>query len=510
MVATLIPYGKLANGKYGIAIEDGTQRPLAAAIEILASLPSVGSADNFVGRVVFDETTQTVYTFRDEPAPQWRALDGAPVTVASGSPPTSPTPPTGDLFFSTTNSVLYIYTGVVWLAVGGQFAASVVANTYTGDGITDTFATGVTGPIPVGLINAYLDGVRQTPTADYISLGNNVKFLTPPANGTIVFVSTLASGAINQNAETTVQSYVADGATSIFDIGAAGLSASGVFVFKNGLIQTLSTHYTLSSQNTTITSLTRVGTTATAVTAQNHGRGIGSTVTIAGASPAGWNGTYVLTAVPAPNSFQFTVSNSLTTPATASPLIFFQPPTQNDKVTFLSLPGNGDLIEIRTLRHAVTGPSIGEANTATNVGAGVQVFKEKVGVDLQFKSFVNGPNMSITDLGNEVRFAVTSLNTFENRVGINTSTYVVGSNDSYVGVINTSVPVVIDITTIFTAGRRIMIGDESGGAATNSITITTGGTVAINGSFSGYVINTNYGHVTLVASPGGWFIRGAN
>jgi len=37
----------------------------------------------------------------------------------------------------------------------------------------------------------------------------------------------------------------------------------------------------------------------------------------------------------------------------------------------------------------------GEANTASNVGAGSGVFKEKVGVDLRFKSLVGGDNVTL-------------------------------------------------------------------------------------------------------------------
>lgn len=39
----------------------------------------------------------------------------------------------------------------------------------------------------------------------------------------------------------------------------------------------------------------------------------------------------------------------------------------------------------------------GEANTASNVGSGEGVFKEKVGVDLRFKSLVAGTNINIDD-----------------------------------------------------------------------------------------------------------------
>src|SRR5690606_2944538 len=50
----------------------------------------------------------------------------------------------------------------------------------------------------------------------------------------------------------------------------------------------------------------------------------------------------------------------------------------------------------------------GESNTASNVGAGVGVYKEKSGVDLRFKSLTSGASGTITVTadagGNEIDF----------------------------------------------------------------------------------------------------------
>jgi hypothetical protein len=43
-----------------------------------------------------------------------------------------------------------------------------------------------------------------------------------------------------------------------------------------------------------------------------------------------------------------------------------------------------------------TGIGIGEANTASNVGAGVGLYIGKTGVDLKFKTLVAGTNVSLT------------------------------------------------------------------------------------------------------------------
>lgn len=54
------------------------------------------------------------------------------------------------------------------------------------------------------------------------------------------------------------------------------------------------------------------------------------------------------------------------------------------------------------------GGGSGEANTGSNVGTGSQVFKTKVGVDLQFRSLVAGSGISITQSANEILIGLTA------------------------------------------------------------------------------------------------------
>ena len=53
------------------------------------------------------------------------------------------------------------------------------------------------------------------------------------------------------------------------------------------------------------------GTTATIRTTLDHGRSVGDVVTIAGVGVAGYNGTYSITAVPSPRTFQYTIASQL-------------------------------------------------------------------------------------------------------------------------------------------------------------------------------------------------------
>lgn len=54
-----------------------------------------------------------------------------------------------------------------------------------------------------------------------------------------------------------------------------------------------------------------------------------------------------------------------------------------------------------------SGAGTGEANTGSNLGTGAEVFKQKSGIDLQFRSLVEGDHISFTENANDVTAAVT-------------------------------------------------------------------------------------------------------
>ena len=68
--------------------------------------------------------------------------------------------------------------------------------------------------------------------------------------------------------------------------------------------------------------------------------------------------------------------------------------------------GSGIAISAGTDEITITNlGSSGEANTASNTGAGSQVFKQKSGVDLQFRTLVAGANISLTQNADTIDIA---------------------------------------------------------------------------------------------------------
>ena len=103
----------------------------------------------------------------------------------------------------------------------------------------------------------------------------------------------------------------------------------------------------------------------------------------------------------------------------------------------------------------------GEANTASNLGAGLGLWKQKVGVDLQFKSLVQGANITLTSNANDVTIAAT-------------------------GEANSAVNIGVAGTGIFTSksGVNIQLKGIAGG---NGITVTNNATditASVNQAFS--------------------------
>jgi len=529
MAIVLIPYGQLQSGRLGIAVDDVSGQPIASAIEVQATLPLVGDADNFDGRMVFAIDTQILYVFKAG-GPEWFPLEGIPVVVGVCNGPLAPNgqprPPvtgsevTGTMFYCTDTDVTFVWDGGVWQPIGGRFAGRWIEQKNISTGVAgpngDTFALGGT-PVAGEFVEVFLDGVRQVrnPGGDYNVVGANVIFSAPiPVDVEVftrTFISTVLEGpAILPNTQVTNVKHTAVVGQTDFDIGIPAVEPSGVFVFVNGLVQCGGgVDYLVSTSDTTITSITRSGTTATATTLNPHGASIGSDVEISGATESDYNGTFTITAIPTGSSFQFTIPVTAPLSATGNPVIFYTPPFINDEIIFTSPLSGGELVDIRVFKSLVTAPSDGEDNTASNIGTGEGIFSAKSGVDLRFKTLEAGPNINIVDLGNELQISTSVGATFEGRNGINTNLHLLADTESYIGVRNTSFIVTIDVSTVPAgtagSGRRVVITDESGGAGTNNILISHVG-ATFSGAASPLIINTNHGSKTIVFDGSNWHI----
>lgn len=99
-------------------------------------------------------------------------------------------------------------------------------------------------------------------------------------------------------------------ATTVIPVG-TGLQSSDAITYVT------TTETTIADTVSSVASLTRSGTIATAQTASSHGLGSGVSVTIAGADQTDYNGTFTVTVIAA-DQFTYTVANNPTTPATGT------------------------------------------------------------------------------------------------------------------------------------------------------------------------------------------------
>lgn len=509
-----IPYGKLADGKHGFLLENGTSVPLAAVLEVEDTLPPAGDSANFPGRLIFSKDVSGVYVFIDDPSPAWVSLDGIPADVGavSGSPPTSPSPETGKLFFDTDTEVMFVWDGAMWQPMGGRYAAQILTQQYIGDGFDTSFPTGATSLIAPDCVEVFLDGVRQYPNpgGDYTIVGTNVVFNTAPPQNIKILITTLESNVLSQNAQMSHASYTASASQTDFSTGVSLLDPAGIFVFVNGVLKSKDIDYVIDQQDTTINTIIKTSPTIARVeTNSDHHLASGYPIEIGGASETAYNKSFTVGAILSSTRFEISVNSGDPSSATPNPVLYFTPSYRNDTIQFMTPMIGGEVIDIRSLKNAVVAPSAGEANTLASLGSGVPIHSSKVGTVLQLKSLVSGANIGMVDSGTEITISATNAASFEDRVGINTSTYPVSGNESYIGVRNTTNPVQIDLSPITASpsnsGRKITICDESGNAGMNNIIITPGSGRTIDGGAS-YIINTNYGALTIVCDGTHWFI----
>ena len=534
---TMIPWGRLSDGKLGLAVSDADGIQKNSVLEVWDTLANAqANGTDFPGRTILDTTTGLVYIFDPTQGVggDYRELGSLPATVGNvgGNPPTVPTPLSGELFWDLDTKVCYVWDGTRWEPIGGRYAGQFVSAYHPSvSGVQGSFSLGLTAAQIDSIqgapqnVEAFIDGVRQSYAAgEFFVTGGTITFPIPPAGGTNLYTRTLVSDVIAPTAEVTAIEHVVPVGPDedTFSTGVTGVSRTGTFVYINGVMQTgpeagsASPDYDIDSQDTCITKLEVTDSIigeVTVTTNAPHGQTAAGVQTIIDniiAEPL-YEGTFSVTAFPTANTFTVINPNAigglatLNDPTCATGM-YYTPAFLDDQVVLTTPVPAGTKVLIKSVRNLTTVEASGEVNEGTNIGAGIPVYSTKAGTDLVFRTILAGANISVVDTGNEVLINSTSANTFEDRNGINTTYHLLGATESYIGVLSTTSAVTIDLSSVVDvtdAGRRIVIKDESGGAAINNITIIHAGK-----TFDGqpnYVISSNFGVITLVFSGANWF-----
>lgn len=186
--------------------------------------------------------------------------------------------------------------------------------------------------------------------------------------------------------------------------------------------------------------------------------------------------------------------------------------TESTKIQILENLVVGDSLIFRLDNLSVDGgngasTSLGEPNTASNIGSGAGIFKTKAGYDLQLRSIVAGAGVVVTQNLNDITIAATP------NVGIAKIAFVNASN--YTATPANDVIMVTNGGTDLSVTLPTAVGN--GGKMLNIKKVDAGNTVFIKGvlnqtldgvniTISSFPINTQWMSLTVVSDGSNWFI----
>jgi hypothetical protein len=156
--------------------------------------------------------------------------------------------------------------------------------------------------------------------------------ITPPPDYVPIEVTKMVTNGITVTA-TTISNHGFRTGDSVTISGATPVGYTGDFVVT--VLSSTSFTFELVTeigQTVSVTALTRLSTTATGTTSAPHGFAPAQVIAISGATPDGYNGNKTLLTASG-STFTYTVSSSLTTPATGTIEAFSSPATESSPPT---------------------------------------------------------------------------------------------------------------------------------------------------------------------------------
>jgi hypothetical protein len=182
------------------------------------------------------------------------------------------------------------------------------------------------------------------------------------------------------------------------------------------------------------------------------------------------------------------------------------------KIKLLRDMQDGDVLLVRIDNTSFSGSgggggSYGEANTASNVGGGFSLFKNKIGVDLKFRTLVAGAGVSISQSSDVVSISSTPTASLLSVVTINGTNYNILPSNDVILVSNLGMLVSVYLpSAAANPGKRFDIKKVDSGSIVR-IRGQSGDTLDdVNLFTSSIDISIQYESVTVVSNGVAWFI----